>query len=118
VLPLHNRAITLLHQSTSFRRLPAIGLGGNQFGTTTEAYGYVLAFKFATSPLSGGYGRCPTLAAVLFAQLPLFRRNQMEKAARLVCRAAISRTSLMDYAAALRPGSLLDHRRGSGTVEE
>ena len=48
VLPLHNRGITPLHRSMSFRHPVATGLGGNLFGTTTGAYGDGPEFAFAT----------------------------------------------------------------------
>ena len=50
VLPLHNRAITPLHLSMSFRPV-ATGRGGNLFGTTTGAYGDGPEFAFATKAL-------------------------------------------------------------------
>ena len=57
VLPLHNRAITPLHLSMSFRHPVATGLGGNLFGTTTGAYGDGPEFAFATR-LSSRNGLC------------------------------------------------------------
>jgi hypothetical protein len=58
VLPLHNRAITPLHLSMSFRHPVATGLGGNLFGTTTGAYGDGPEFAFATRLSSSPNGFC------------------------------------------------------------
>src|SRR6516164_826491 len=57
VLPLHNRAITPLHLSMSFRPV-ATGRGGNLFGTTTGAYGDGPEFAFATRLSSSPNGLC------------------------------------------------------------
>jgi hypothetical protein len=49
VLPLHNRAITPLRLSMSFRHPVVIGPGANLCGTNTAVYGLVLEFKCATN---------------------------------------------------------------------
>ena len=75
VPPLHNRGITPLHRSMSFRHPVATGLGGNLFGTTTRAYGDGPEFAFATRLSSSPNGLCASCrgdacAAIGYAPAP------------------------------------------------